>query len=591
MRILVRVLAVLLGVVVVGLIVLALQLPRLVQSDAVRGRLQAEARNATGREVTWQELDVGLLPPRLVVKRTRVDGPAPEAPPFFQADSVSLELALAPLLHRVVVVDSLQLDAAVLNLRRDAGGIQLPQSEAKPDAREAAPPDASASDAATETSGGLELAVREVDVRDLHVSIHDTRDASTTQLEVQGPVTLRGEPSGAFRLDATPAAIAYAEAFRKPAGVALRVEGRLQRDDAGLRVDDLRMQLADAVVNGRLQSAARTTAALEAPPFAVAGLGPLLPTLAGRQLSGSLALQGLRVVTDPLELNGTLHLDGVSMGTPGQPPVRVTGAVEGRGRRLETRELTLVTAGQTIPVSAGLELGEPGFFQVRARGEALDGSALVRAYSGKEFFEGPVTFDAQAAGSPGGERPMVETVAGKGRLDIGRGKIRGVSLLRSSFQVLGTFAEAAILVNRARGSKNMDRYYTDEFESIGATIRVERGRASTDDLKIVYPYYTADLRGSMGLADGSLDLTGELALHREAEAELKTRVIPLARITGSVDAPRVDLSPQAVASLAAREELQRNQGKLSEKLDDKLGKGSGEAITEALDGLLGGRKR
>jgi hypothetical protein len=371
----------------------------------------------------------------------------------------------------------------------------------------------------------------------------------------------------------------------------MRVEGRLQRDDAGLRIDDLQLRLADAALSGRVQSAARTTAELDGPPFALSSLGPLLPALAGRDLAGTLALQDLRLATDPLELNGALLLDGVAVGTPGQPPVQISGALEGRGRKLETRDLLLVTAGQTIPVAASLELGEPGFFQVRARGEALDGSALVRAYSGKDFFEGPITFDAQAAGPPGGERPLTETLAGKGRFDVGRGKIRGVSLLRSAFQVLGTFAEAAILVNRARGSKNMDRYYTDEFESIGATIQVGRGRASTNDLKIVYPYYTADLRGSMGLADGSLDLTGEITLHREAEAELKTRVIPLARITGSVDAPRVDLSPQAVASLAAREELNRNSDKLNKKIDDKLGEGSGKAITETLDGLLGGRKR
>jgi hypothetical protein len=591
MRILARAFLVVMLLAVVGLIALAVQLPRLVQSDAVRGRLQAEARNATGREVSWQELDVDLLPPRLVVNGPRVDGPAPDAPPFFEADSVGLELALAPLLRRVVVVDSLRLEAATLRLRRNADGLQLPQPESKPDAGERAQPPAAASEAAEDASAGFELAVREVDLRDLRVSVHDSSDGSTTRLDVEGPATLRAEPNGAFRLNATPAAIAYADSFRKPAGVAMRVEGRLQRDGAALRIDDLQFRLADAALSGRLQSAARNTAELDAPPFALAGLAPLLPALAKRDLAGTLALQDLRLATDPLELNGALLLDGVAVGTPGQPPVRISGALEGRGRKLETRDLVLVTAGQTIPVSASLELGEPGFFHVSARGEALDGTALVRAYSGKDFFEGPITFDAQAAGSPGGERPLAETLAGKGRIDVGRGKIRGVSLLRSTFQVLGTFAEAAILVNRARGSTNMDRYYSDEFESIGATIQVERGRASTNDLKIVYPYYTADLRGSMGLADGSLDLTGEITLHREAEAELKTRVIPLARITGSVDAPRVDLSPQAVASLAAREELHRNSGKLNKKIDDQLGEGSGKAITDTLDGLLGGSKR
>ena len=290
MRILMRVVVAVMLTAVIALIALAVQLPRIVQSDAVRGRLQAEARNATGREVRWQELDVGLLPPRLLVNAPRVEGPTADAPPFFEADSVSLELALAPLLRRAVVVDSLHLEAATLRLRRDAGGIQLPRPDPKPGAQEAAPPPTAASEAGADTSGGFELAVRKVDLRDLRLSIHDSSDGTTTRLDVEGPVTLRGEPSGAFRLNATPAAIAYADSFRKPAGVALRVEGRLQRDDAGLRIDDLRVHLADAALSGRVQSAARTTAELEAPAFALASLGPLLPALADRQLTGSLAL-------------------------------------------------------------------------------------------------------------------------------------------------------------------------------------------------------------------------------------------------------------------------------------------------------------
>lgn len=115
---------------------------------------------------------------------------------------------------------------------------------------------------------------------------------------------------------------------------------------------------------------------------------------------------------------------------------------------------------------------------------------------------------------------------------------------------------------------------------------LQRGVASTKNLKIVYRHYTADLRGSMALASGALDLTGELTMRKEAEQEVKVKTIPLAHIKGTAAAPRVDLSPTAIAKLGAREEFYRNRGKTEEKLDEKLGKGSGKAITDVIDGLL-----
>ena len=46
----------------------AVALTRLVASDAARDRLQELARNATGREIRYGQLDLGLMPPRLVLR-------------------------------------------------------------------------------------------------------------------------------------------------------------------------------------------------------------------------------------------------------------------------------------------------------------------------------------------------------------------------------------------------------------------------------------------------------------------------------------------------------------------------------------------
>ncbi|MDX1649894.1 MAG: hypothetical protein R3263_08570, partial [Myxococcota bacterium] len=80
MRVLVRVLAVVAALVVVLLVAVALLLPRVAESDAVRARLEQAAAEATGGELAYAGLDVGLLPPRLVVEAPAVRAPGAEEP-------------------------------------------------------------------------------------------------------------------------------------------------------------------------------------------------------------------------------------------------------------------------------------------------------------------------------------------------------------------------------------------------------------------------------------------------------------------------------------------------------------------------------
>jgi ribonuclease HIII len=64
------------------------------------------------------------------------------------------------------------------------------------------------------------------------------------------------------------------------------------------------------------------------------------------------------------------------------------------------------------------------------------------------------------------------------------------------------------------------------------------------------------------------------------------KVIPLTHVAGTVDSPRVDISPQALASLGAREEFYRKRGDISREIDERLGEGSGKAVTDVLEGFL-----
>ncbi len=672
---------------------LALYLPRLVEGEEMRARLQDAARDATGRDVSWSELRVGLLPPRLVVSGPSMAGASPESPPFAEAGSVALELALMPLLARAVVVDSLVVEGATLRLRRTEDGIELP----RPPEKERKPrPPGERREPQEEKDEGFALAVRSFDLKDARVLLEDVtvtppviwdlsglegrvhatdldsplefaaegRLGSGGDLRVAGSFTLAGAleaalrldgvetgaarpylasdwklagpltgdlrlrrddgrvqdvkaklvleggelaldelalagrialeanlsqpgPGGPFTIDATQATLDYGRAFSKPAGQAATATGRVvPLEGGGYDVEDVRVELQNLDAQGSVRTAPRFRAALSAPAFELAGWDASLVALRGYQPAGRLGLDGLVLETEPLSLKGALVLDDVSLTPPGSPAYVLRGALEGRGGSVATRDLVLVAAGQPIGLAGSLDLAGEQFFQAHAIGKGLDLGALARAYAGKDFIEGPLNLDAKLAGDLGGDGRLAQRLAGKLAFDVGRGRLHGVSLLKQSLAAIGAVAETALVANRLRGSDRLARLESDEFESISGSVDVKSGRAHTKDLRLVYRDYTVDLRGSMGLEDRSLDMTGEITLLKEAADETRVKVIPLTRVTGSVDSPRVDISPQALASLGAREEFYRKREDISREIDERLGEGSGKTVTDVLEGIL-----
>lgn len=673
---------------------LALYLPRLVEGEEMRARLQDAARDATGRDVSWSELRVGLLPPRLVVSGPSMAGASPEAPPFAEAGSVELELALAPLLARVVVVDSLVVDGATLRLRRTEDGIELPRPPEKE--RTPRPPGERREPKDKRDDDGFALAVRSFDLKDARVLLEDVtvtppvtwelsglqgrvhatdldspvefaaegRLGSGGDLRVAGSFTLAGAleaalrldgvetgaarpyldpdwklagpltgdlrlrrdegrvqdvkanlvleggelalddlalagrialeanlsqpgPAGPFTIDATQATLDYGRAFSKPAGQEATATGRLvPLEGGGYDVEEVRVELQNLDATGSVRSAPRFRAELSAPAFELAGWDTSLVALRGYQPAGRLGLDGLVLETEPLSLTGAIVLDDVALTPPGSAAYVLRGALEGRGGSVATRDLVLVAAGQPIGLAGSLDLAGEQFFQAQAIGKGLDLGALTRAYAGKDFIEGPLNLDAKLAGDLGGDGRLAQRLAGKLVFDVGRGRLHGVSLLKQSLAAIGSLAETALVANRLRGSDRLARLESDEFESISGNVDVKGGRAHTKDLRLVYRDYSVDLRGSMGLEDRSLDMTGEITLLKEAADETRVKVIPLTHVAGTVDSPRVDISPQALASLGAREEFYRKRGDISREIDERLGEGSGKAVTDVLEGFL-----
>jgi hypothetical protein len=691
---------------VLALAVLAFELPRLVDRPEVRARIQAAAREATGREVHFDALAIGILPPRVRVLRPVVEGTTSGEPPLFSADEAALRVALLPLLARTLVVDSLEVVRPSLHIVRNPDATSPPEKAASAKGETATPP---ASD-----SSGFKLAVRHLSLRDgtvvlvdrgvapattwtlediqaeaagsslsapidfssscrlasggaLHakgtsttsgdvdvqVTLEDVdlaaakpyagksattlagslggavhvqgpvtgraavdanlalknTDVAASSIAVHGPLTLHAQLSGElaglsgrFDVDATSAELVYQGGFTKPVGTPATLSGQLVRDAKGaLGVDDLHVKVKNLNTQGTLRTGQRTQLELRTEPFDVGGWESLLPALSGAALRGELAPGALALTTGPLDLEGAPAFHRLLVQLPGKPPVAIDGGLQMTGDAVHTSGLQAQVAGQPFSVAADVTgLASQPRYRLQLGAKQIDSKALVNAFSQrKDAFEGPLTLKSDFSGPLAATPPILQTVRGTARVDVGRGRLRGVSLLQGAFDQLGGLGKLALAAGQKGGGRDLQRFYEDEFESIGGTFAVADGRATTNDLQMVYRHYTVALRGGLGLTDQSVDMVAKLTMDRELNASLaatgsssaNTPAVPPIHVTGTLSQPKVSIRAEDAAAFAMGTALDPERAKLEKKLDEKLGQGTSRQVLDALGGLLGGSKK
>jgi uncharacterized protein involved in outer membrane biogenesis len=228
---------------------LLLFLPRLAESPAVRQRIEQAAHDATGREFRYEDLSFALLPPRLVIEQPVLSGERPEDPPWVEARGISLRLALAPLLARAVVLESLVIEDATLRLVRDADGLRLPVPPADDTGGEGPTPDqAPPRDAPADgdAGAGVSLAVKKLALRGSRVVLEDRTVSPPAMWDVQdvdldASIPALDEPLD-FRLDA------------RVGGGSVRAKGRAdlaaETADVEVTLDGLGMAAAAPYLDG-----------------------------------------------------------------------------------------------------------------------------------------------------------------------------------------------------------------------------------------------------------------------------------------------------------------------------------------------------
>jgi len=309
-----RIVLVMLVLLVVALGAALAFLPRMIRSPEFRQTVEQLLEQRTGRSVTWRDLSLGLLPPSIVIEEARVAGESEAAPALLRADEISLRLSIWPLLAGVVLVDSLVVDGAVVELDLDAEGLSLPSlpdSESEP----GQPPSESA----------VRVAARRVTLRDSKLVLVDrTRTPPVTWTLEQ----LR------FELEAT----------APSAPVSFEGGGLLAGGDGGFSV------------TGQATLAGEVEARVSLEALRVDRLAPYVPNLSqlGGDLSGRIDLRagggaplGLKAdlqIPDAVVASGDLRIAGglaLTARTEGEGPVSFTADLKlASGGRLEAKGST-----------------------------------------------------------------------------------------------------------------------------------------------------------------------------------------------------------------------------------------------------------
>lgn len=425
-------------------------------------------------------------------------------------------------------------------------------------------------------AGVLRAAKANVDIPDLVVRQDD--------LVVSGPTLAHAVLGESYSLDLSGARVEKTGVFAKPKGTAFSVTGKLgsQSDLSALR--DALIKIGRNEIPLGLELARKPMRVkVKKSTLDLAALHELLPP-ERPPLGGTVAIDGLDVELQPLRVTGEARLEKVTA-TLEHGPVELSGPVHARGREVALDDATATVGGQKIAVGGRYDL-ESGALGARFDTSGSQLGALLDALSGRSEIEGTLA----ANGNVTAARPEVAALVGGGRIDLRPGRIKGFSLAKA---VMGPLAELPALAASARG-KDLSKYDDEEIRHLSADYRLADGRVSTENLELAYKDATAFLRGSVGLSDRTLDLSGRVVLTKEADAELagtghaKERVIPITHIGGTVDKPRIELDQKTLAALAL---AYSGNDKVREKLDKTLGPGASEAVEGILGNILGGGKK
>ncbi|MBJ20508.1 MAG: DUF748 domain-containing protein [bacterium] len=432
----------------------------------------------------------------------------------------------------------------------------------------------------------------------------------TTDYALEGPFLVAAKvkepfsrPRGRVDLDLTAARVGVLDQFTKRAGMRAEMTTRFVPEESGEIVFESQLKLRnieEILLQGALGET--TSIAVTTTDFNLKGWSEVLPVLAEYEADGVIAFDGVGVeLIDGVatRFGGRISLRGVGLSVPDAGRVRLRGSILGEGTRIRTKGLKAHLAGATIGIEGTVEdpIGEGRFdLAIQTIGEAEVNDLLTElAASGGTVF-GLLDLKGKVHGIWGTGESLTDSLAGELRFSIGErggGELRGVSLLQAILDQIPLLGGAARLSRPFRGGRSVGDYFVQRFDVIEGDFELGRGKVEARSLRLAYPGYEARLSGPMQLRNLQIDMSGEVLLKGDlvsalgglAGAEIEGRKpirIPLARVTNTLDDPKVVMTKETLAAVPKL--LLQATG------IDTITLGIGKGVGKVLDRVLGSGK-
>lgn len=262
---------------------------------------------------------------------------------------------------------------------------------------------------------------------------------------VKGPL---GAPAVDAAIDLTPAAVAYAGAFTKKAGVPLVLKVTTKAGQAGqgtpvVEVDPLTLTLHTLTLTAKGRIANPTSPvvdlAVKSNEARLSGWEGIVPALAGASLGGRATLEatvvGRPLEPDALDVAGTLRAAGLELRHPSLPQPLTDGDATLRftGTRASLEPLRAKLGGSPFTLTAEIPELSRRYVRFALESPKLDLDPLITAgaAAGGEAPR-PTPPPARpsrppARGAAGGPGAAVAGLAADGTLRVAKGTLRGVS--------------------------------------------------------------------------------------------------------------------------------------------------------------------
>ncbi|MEL6790456.1 MAG: AsmA family protein [Pseudomonadota bacterium] len=196
--------------------------------------------------------------------------------------------------------------------------------------------------------------------------------------------------------------------------------------------------------------------------------------------------------------------------------------------------------------------------------------------------DGDLTFAVTARGRS--QKDFVSTLKGDGAFTVRDGSLVGFDFLKFAYQI-GIFVTGQY----QRDYEGEDRTAFTAFES---TFTVNRGVIATDDITMLSPLFRLTGEGTVSLPPQSQDirLNPRLVASLRGQGGDRDRSglgVPI-RISGTFNDPKVGLDVGQAARKRVEDEARK---RLDDSIDLPGGEEGGASPTDALEGILGRRKR